>query len=308
MTWTQISEFKRNTDLSIEETIPGLDAISPTWFSLNVNGIVINEADFRYMNDAHKKGYKVWGLFSNSFKPGWTSEMLHDEVYRQKTIAQIAFFASLYDLDGVNIDYENMYLEDQDKFTQFIAELSSVLKEQNVTLSIAVTVPGGSDQWSKVYDRESLAKHVDYMILMAYDEFWASSPVSGPVASIPWVEKGIKESLELIPSEKLILGIPLYMRVWIESGGSVSSKAIGIRHLEGVLEDQEYEENYDEENFINYVSYRSDDKLHRIWIEDELSLEKRIALMNKYNLPGIGTWSREFVESETWEYINNTLD
>lgn len=308
MTWSQISQYKNNPNLSLDETVPGLDAISPTWFSLNINGIVINEADFRYMKSAHEKGYKVWGLFSNSFKPSWTSEMLNDDVYRRRSIAQIAFYSALYDLDGVNIDYENMYLDDQDKFTQFIAELSSVLKEQNVVLSIAVTVPGGSDQWSKVYDRKSLAKHVDFMMLMAYDEFWASSPISGPVASIPWVIKGIEESLELIPAEKLILGIPLYMRIWKESGNSVSSKAIGIKHLEEVLEDKDYVTEYDSDNMVNYISYREDGALKRIWVEDELSLEKRIMLSYKYKLSGIGTWSKEFVEYDTWEVINNLLN
>ena len=308
MTWSQISEYKNNPNLRPDEVIPGLDAISPTWFSLNINGIVINEADFRYMKDAKDKGYEVWGLFSNSFKPSWTSEMLNESVYRKKAIAQIAFYAALYDLDGVNIDYENMYLEDQDKFTQFMAELSEVLREQNVTLSIAVTIPGGSDQWSKVYDRVNIAKHVDYMMLMAYDEFWGSSPVSGPVASIPWVEKGIKDSLELIPKDKLILGMPLYMRVWKESGGTVNSSAFGIKHLESILSEVDYEKLYDEENFLNYISYRKDGVLHRIWVEDEASIQKRITLMYKYDLPGIGTWSKEFVEEETWDYINETLE
>ena len=308
MTWSQISAYKNNPDLSLDQTIPGLDAISPTWFRLNINGIMINEADFRYIKSAGDKGYEVWGLFSNDFKPSWTSEMLNDPVYRKKTIAQIAFFASLYDLDGVNIDFENMYLTDKDKFTQFMAELSPILDAQNVTLSIAVTIPGGSDQWSKVFDRENIAKHVDYMMLMAYDEFWGSSPTSGPVSSIPWVEKSLKETLELVPNEKLILGIPLYMRIWEETGGSVSSKAIGIKHLEEVLSDKDYEVSYDEDNFLNYISYREDGNLHRIWLEDESSLEKRMALKNKYNLPGIGTWSKEFVELETWEFLDDLLD
>lgn len=308
MTWSQIGNYNANPDLNLEETIEGLDAISPTWFSLNINGIIINEADMTYVETAHKKGYEVWALFDNSFKPSWTSDMLNDETYRHKAIAQIAFFASLYDLDGVNIDYENMYLEDQDKFTQFISELKAILSEQNVLLTLDVTVPGGSDQWSKVYDRLNLSKHVDYMMFMAYDEFWSSSPTSGPVSSIPWVEEGIQLMLDEVAHDKIILGIPLYMRVWIESGGSVTSKSFGIKHLEGILEDQDYEETYDDNNFINYISYRSDDKLHRIWIEDELSIEKRVALMNKYNLPGIGAWSKEFVESETWKYIYELID
>lgn len=308
MTWSQISGFKNTPNLLNDEVIPGLDAISPTWFSLNINGIIINEADFRYMRDAQNKGYEVWGLFDNSFKPSWTSDMLNDPVYRKKAIAQIAFYAALYDLDGVNIDFENMYLDDKDKFTQFMAELSPLMKSQNVTLSIAVTIPGGSDQWSKVFDRQNIAKHVDYMMLMAYDEFWASSPVSGPVSSIPWVEKSIQETLELVPNEKLILGIPLYMRVWIEKSTSVDSKAFGIKHLESILETVDYEKSYDEDNDLNYVSYKKEGIPHRIWIEDEASIKKRIALMNKYNLPGIGSWSKEFVEMETWQYINDILE
>lgn len=308
VTWDQLSQFKDNMDLSVRETLPGVDVVSPTWFSLNINGIVISEADFRYVSDAHEKGYKVWGLFSNSFKPNWTSEMLNDEIYMKKTIAQIAFFTALYDLDGVNIDYENMYLEDQDKFTQFLAELSSILREQNVVLSVDVTVPGGSDNWSKVFDRLNIAKHVDYVMLMAYDEYWASSDVSGPVASIPWTELGIRETLELVPNDKLILGMPMYMRVWIESGGTVNSKSLGIKSLEGILEDQEVERSYDDENLINYISYRSDGKLHRIWVEDALSIEKRVTLMHKYDLPGIGTWSMEFVENDTYELIKNLIE
>lgn len=308
MTWSQIGAYKNNPDLSLDETIPGLDAISPTWFRLNINGIVLNEADFRYVKASKDKGYEVWGLFSNDFKPSWTSEMLNDPVYRRRTIAQIAFFTALYDLDGVNIDFENMYLSDKDIFTQFMAELSPILNAQNVTFSIDVTIPGGSDQWSKVYDRKKLAKHVDYMMLMAYDEYWGSSPNSGPVSSIPWVDKYIKATLELVPKDKLILGMPLYMRVWKESGGSVSSKAIGIKHLEDLLSDKDYTKVYDDENLLNYISYREDGDLYRIWVEDESALHKRITLMNKYNLPGIGTWSKEFVEMETWEYINSLLE
>ncbi|MBN2796437.1 MAG: hypothetical protein JXR88_13580 [Clostridia bacterium] len=308
VTWNQISSFSANPNLTIEPDMDGVDVISPTWFSLNINGIIISEADFRYVKDAHEKGLEVWGLFSNSFKPDWTSDMLNEEVYRKKTIAQIAFFVSLYDLDGVNIDFENMYLKDQDAFTVFMADLYDVLLEQNVVLSVDMTVPGGSDQWSKVYDRLNIAKHVDYIMLMAYDEFWASSDISGPVASIPWVEKGIVETLALVPKDKLILGMPLYMRVWIESGGSVTSKSIGIKHLEGVLEDQDYELSYDEENQINYISYRSDGKLYRIWLEDETSIQRRIELVNEYKLPGIGTWSKEFVKEDTYSIIREFLE
>lgn len=83
------------------------------------------------MRQAHDSGYYVWGLFSNSFNPSWTSDMLNEDVYRKRAIAQIIFYAALYDLDGVNIDYENMFLDDKDAFTRFVAELSPLLKAKS---------------------------------------------------------------------------------------------------------------------------------------------------------------------------------
>jgi len=304
VTWQQIPSFKANPNLLGEEKLPSVNVLSPTWFRLNINGIILSEADFRYMNQAHDKGYQVWGLFSNDFNPAWTSTMLNDEVYRKRAIAQIVFYSALYDLDGVNIDYENMYLDDKDAFTAFVAELSPLMKKQNVVLSIDVTVPGGSDQYSKVLDRYNLGKHVDYMMLMAYDEHWGSSPVSGPVASIPWVKKGLEGTLEEVPNDKVILGIPLYMRIWIESNGNVSSKAVGIKHLEGILEDKDFKKSYDSANQVNYITYEEDGVVYKIWVEDLYSIEKRLDLMTTYDLPGIASWSKFFADDEVWSFID----
>ncbi len=87
----------------------------------------------------------------------------------------------------------------------------------------------GSDQWSKFLDREAISKYVDYVMLMAYDEHWASSPTSGSVASIGWVERGVSESLKLIPKEKLILGVPFYTRIWTEKYLMVKRKLVQNR-------------------------------------------------------------------------------
>ncbi len=305
ISWHQITKYKASKYADKKE---GVDIISPTWFSLNINGIIINEGDYSYVKDAKMKGYEVHPIFSNSFKPSWTNEMLRSPIYKKRFIAQMAFYSSLYDLDGINIDFENMYLKDKDYLTQFVAEAYPVLKEQNILVTMDVTIPEGSDRWSKVFDRKALSNHVDYMILMAYDEFWGSSKTAGPVSSIPWVEENIKKTLELVPSDKLLLGIPLYMRVWKMSKWKVSSKAIGIKHLEGVLKNKDYQEEYDEENHLNIIRYKKNNFNYKIWLEDEDSIEKRLELKRKYNLKGIGTWSFEFADDKTWEIIEEKLD
>ena len=107
---------------------------------------------------------------------------------------------------GINIDFENMYKDDSELLSLFIAELTSAFHRENILVSMDVTFAGGSDTWSKCYNRKVLSQWVDYIIVMAYDEHWGSSPVSGSVASLNWVEENLQKLLTEVDSEKIILG------------------------------------------------------------------------------------------------------
>lgn len=311
ITWEYV--YEKTPDISDEDKIQGLDVVIPTWFSLAEEGIIINKADFSYVENAHEKGYKVWGLVDNAFNPALTSELVNDDDMKEKFIGQIAFYASLYNLDGINIDFENIYYEDKDALVKFVEELTYILKKQNLTVSIDVTVPSGSERWSKVYDREKLAKIVDYVALMAYDEHWSTSPVSGSVASIGWVERGIKRSLEYIPEDKLLLGIPFYTRVWketIDENGklTVSSKAIPIKNVEEIIEKYDAEVTWNEETGQYFATYKQDEAVYKVWIEDTQSIKLKIELAKKYGLSGIASWRKGYEYDEVWEVISTIVD
>ncbi len=306
LAWHQVYDYKFYTGQMKYGPEEGLDIISPTFFSLNVDGIVLNIADQTYVNAAHEKGLKVWALFSNSFDPDWTHEMLASKALRKKVIGQIAAYSALYNLDGINIDFENVYMKDKDSFAEFVAELSEIMHQQNMIVSVDVTVPWGSERYSLFADREALSKSVDFVMLMAYDEHWASIQTPGSVASRDWVEKGIVESLELIPRDKLILGIPFYSRVWSQiGGGKVSSKALGFEGQRNWLKRTGAETIYDEATGQNYAEALVDGVRERIWFEDVLSLKMRLELAKKYSLPGIAGWSMLFTTEDVWSQIQS---
>jgi len=311
ITWEYV--YEKTPDISSEEKIDGLDVLSPTWFSLGEDGIIINKGDLSYVNEAHVKGYKVWGLVDNSFDPDLTSELINNDNLKKKFISQLLLYSSLYNLDGINIDFENIYYKDKDKFAQFVEELTFMLRKQNLVVSIDITVPGGSKNWSLVYDRERISKVVDYIALMAYDEHWATSPVSGSVASIGWVEKGITRSLENIPKEKLLLGIPFYTRVWKETKDAdgnivVSSKAVPIKNIEEILIENNAKVIWDEKSGQNFAIYEKEDSNYKIWIEDEESIKLKIKLAEKYDLKGIAAWRKGYEDIEVWEVIKTFKD
>ncbi|GIO37562.1 hypothetical protein J41TS12_24230 [Paenibacillus antibioticophila] len=295
--------------------LPGVNVVSPTWFSLiDGEGNVKSKADPAYVKWAHNQGMQVWGLFSNSFEPDLTTEALSSFDKRMTTILQMLHYAELYDLDGINIDYENVYTKDGPNLTQFMRELRPLASEYGLVVSIDVTPKSTSEMWSAFLDRRALAPVVDYLILMAYDEHWAASPVSGSVASLPWVEASVNRILQEdgVDPDQMILGIPLYTRVWsetkVDGKTKVKSKAIGMKKAKEIIETYKLTPEFSADTGQNYVEYKEGDVLNRIWLEDAVSLQSRVDLAKSLGLAGVATWTRSFASAEAWDVLKQIIE
>ncbi len=295
-----------------DEAIGALQVFSPTWFELkNEEGELENKGQFRYVYTMKEKGYQLWGLVTNAFDPDLTERFMQNEEGRKRFINQLLVYAALYELDGINIDFENMHYRNQDLFTDFVRELSEALRANHLTVSIDVTIPGGSLNWSQVYDRKAIEPHVDYFAIMTYDEHWGSSPIAGSVASIGWVERGITATLEEVPPEKVLLGLPLYTRLWEETsqadgGVSVTSKAMGMQFIRRTLEENGVTKDqwqWLEDTGQYYAEYETEGKRYRVWLEDERSLALKSLLIKKYGLAGFAAWRKDFEIPEVWETL-----
>ncbi|WP_240339619.1 glycosyl hydrolase family 18 protein, partial [Halobacillus ihumii] len=139
------------------------------------------------------------------------------------------------------------------------------------------------------------------------EDHWATSPQAGSVASLQWVEQNLQELLEVVPKDHLLLGIPLYSRLWEENNGEVSSTALTMEEAERWVEDKGLTPELDESTGQEYVQKTIDGTTYKMWLENEISLKKRINLMEKYQLAGIASWSISFADREAWEFINEQL-
>ncbi|WP_017753928.1 glycosyl hydrolase family 18 protein [Calidifontibacillus oryziterrae] len=314
LTWEAV--YSKNPNTATISDMPGLNVVSPTWFSLkNSEGDVSNLASLDYVKWAKSRGYHVWALFANGFSdPKQTHEALKDFTTRQKIIRQLLHYATIYELDGINIDFENVNLADQNLVTQFVKELTAYLHQAGLVVSMDITFISSSENWSMFYDREKLANTVDYLMVMAYDEHWGSSPVAGSVASLPWVENNLKKLLEVVPNERLILGVPTYTRIWKEQktpGGNieVSSKAYSMDGVNQWIQERGLEIQYDEKSGQDYVEYfnEKEQATYKVWLENEKSLKKRTQLVHKYGLAGVASWNRSFTNDSAWSVIDDSL-
>ncbi|AZN43189.1 glycosyl hydrolase family 18 protein [Paenibacillus albus] len=313
LTWEAI--YQKAPDTSKIGDLTGVNVVSPTWFELlDAEGNIKSKADKQYVAWAHKQGMQVWAVFSNSFEPDRTTAALGSANTRLQMIRQLSAYAELYQLQGINLDFENVNTSDKANLVQFVRELTPLMHEQGVVVSIDVSPKSNSEMWSLFLDRAALGKAVDYMMVMAYDEHWASSPISGSVASLPWTEQSVKTILEEdgVPANKLVLGMPLYARLWTEkkddSGKTkVTSKALSMDTVNGIIAERKLTPTFDADSGQHYVEYKEDGALQRIWIEDGLSMKSRTALAKKYGLAGVATWQRQFSSDDIWGIINQSL-
>ena len=305
---------RRTADTADIGYMPSLNVVSPTWFHLrDSEGNLRNIADPGYVDWAKERGYEVWGLVTNDFDPEMTAEFLSSSAARKNMIDQLLIFANLYDLDGINLDFENFHSDYRDLYTQFARELAPLCKEAGLVLSVDVTFISTSTYWSLCYDRRALGEIVDYMMVMAYDEHWGSSPVAGSVSSLPWVERNLQRVLQEVPAEKVVLGVPFYTRRWKieypEDGGEkVSSSAYGMQTIEDILSEKDVTREWDEDALQNKVTYREDFTTYMVWMEDEDSMRRRIDIVNRYKLAGVAAWRRGFEKPEIWDVIRDELE
>ena len=296
-------------------SIEGINVVSPAFYHLNTDGELeenVGEEGQAYIDWAHSNGYKVWAMVQNagSGMMNVTSEIMNHYDNRQKLIEAIIDECMKYDLDGINIDFENMKKEDVDLFSRFIIELEPRLREIGVVLSVDVTAPDGSDTWSLCFDRHVLGDVADYLIFMAYDQYGASSDKAGTTAGYDWVELNLKKFLETyeVESDKLILAIPLYARLWtLDSNGDIEGQtAIPMNEIDESIP-SDAERKWDDDVKQNYVEYVDGNLTKKIWIEDIDSLKEKVSLINKYKLGGVASWELGMETDDVWSMIKQEL-
>lgn len=315
LVWEYFSKYAKAPQRT--EKIDGVNVVAPTFFSLadsEKGAIVANvgQAGQNYINWAHSNGYRVWPWVANEATnkadKDLTSEILNDYKLREKLINSIVSAVEMYNLDGINLDFENMYESDKDAYSRLVIELAPRLKELGKVLSVDVTAPDGSPDWSLCFNRNVIGDVADYVIFMAYDQHNQSSTEAGTVAGCDWVEANINKFLgqEGVKPEKIILAMPFYTRVWNVTDGGLSSSAVDMKS-QSTLIPGDAKITWDDSLKQNLAEYEKNGRTYKVWMEDAKSLKCKLDLVKKYSLAGGAFWRKDQETSDVWKVINENL-
>jgi spore germination protein YaaH len=304
----------------VKDTKESINEISPCYFEIKNDGSlkITASIDQKFINEMHDKGIKVVPFISNHWDRSLGRLALSK---RNKLADQIIDAINYYNLDGINVDLENLTEEDRDNYTDFVRLLrSKISKDKTLAVAVAGNPRGFTTGWHGSYDYRALGEYSDYIMIMAYDEHY-SGGVAGSVAGIKFVEDSIKYALKWVPGEKVVLGIPFFGRIW-KDGGGMKGQGASLNDIQNLLWGYLSQVTFDyatlspkatvtikASDIKPYIfGNRLDAGTYTIWYENEDSIKHKLRLVEKYGLKGTGSWSLGQEVSNTWNYYNLWLN
>ncbi|MGH9613711.1 MAG: glycosyl hydrolase family 18 protein [Bryobacteraceae bacterium] len=298
-----------------------IDIIVPTWYSVNADGLVWGGPDPLVLETARAHHVEVMPIVSNpGFNQADFHRLLADETAQFKMIPELIGECKKYGYSGFQFDFEHVSWTDRDGLSSLVIRAADIFHRNGFKLSIA-TVPnvpgypgaGGFarwiyENWRGAYDLQKIGAAVDFLCLMTYDEHTSYTP-PGPVAGYPWTVENLQYALQVVPKEKLSLGIPLYGRHWFASAPGKDDKptvsAASISAPDAVQLAKTYHAaiEWDSTARAAWFYFYRDETREWVFFTDERSFRERLDLVRQNTLQGFCSWVLGEEDPAIWNLL-----
>src|SRR5216683_2219842 len=250
----------------------------------------------RWMKSANVE-VPIMGLLDNYDGQVWRikemAAMLGNKTARRNLVRDVVDFTVGAREAGVVVDFEEVPDATQPHFLEFAAELGPAL--HSVGLKLMIALPARDD----AYDYKFFGKECDAIVLMNYDQHWLTSP-PGPVAAQDWFVENLRQVLQDVPAQKLVVGIANYAYDWSEAPRKAAEPAKEMSLQEALLHAYESESDieFDATSLNPHYSYSDDhNHTHQVWMLDAVTAYNQLRASERLGVQGTALW--RLVSSDT---------
>ncbi len=298
---------------SLQAHADAITVIAPQCFILDSMGALHGQLPPKLLYAALGAGLPLMPLVTNAgFDRSLAHTLLHSAQAQQRAVTSLAKSAEREHYVGWQLDFEGIDPEDKFAYSRFVARVAARLHRDHRLLSVAV-VPRFSDvfpdssapgfhtgEWGAAFDFRALGRVADFLVLMAYDQHTPLTP-PGPVAGYDWVNAAVEYASSRVSAAKLLLGIPLYGREWIETSQGVTGHSIAFKDLKDYLGDPACDRYWDALFRTSRFQLRDGDALRTAWFDDARSLREKLKLVESRHLRGYAAWRLGVEDPAFWQ-------
>lgn len=283
------------------------------WFAVNSDGLI--------MSGGHPSGYakpdgweavmmrlasfgaKRTAMFFADNRDGVLSSLLADEGTRERLAVNISLASVGF--DGIALDFEGLGAgedtreKDAANFTSFVESM----KRHSADRSVSLVLPPLNSVY-KGYDHRELGRVSDTIILMAY----GYEDPTDPSPTAPWdrVDEAIRLETEIVPKDKVILGIPAYGTVYKEVAQAISLEARPAARERVGPDDAAAA--WSPPHVSEVVEWQDADGRHLAYLESNRTLQARISLAARHGLRGVAIWRLGLLQTDWWDAVLTVTD
>jgi cellulose synthase/poly-beta-1,6-N-acetylglucosamine synthase-like glycosyltransferase/spore germination protein YaaH/peptidoglycan/xylan/chitin deacetylase (PgdA/CDA1 family) len=248
----------------------------------------------------------MMGLLNNYDGQVWRvkemAELLANPAARSRLISDVTQYAVMAKQAGIVVDFEEVPDASQENFQKFIGQFAPAMHA--VGLKLMIALPARDDS----YDYEFFGKETDAIILMNYDQHWLTSP-PGPIAAQDWFVENLRQVLEVVPAQKIVVGIANYSYDWTETSKKEKPHAEEFSIQEALLHayESESEVEFDAASLNPHYSYSDElNHTHQVWMLDAVTAYNELRASERLGVQGTALWRLGSSDSSLWPVWDTT--
>jgi cellulose synthase/poly-beta-1,6-N-acetylglucosamine synthase-like glycosyltransferase/spore germination protein YaaH/peptidoglycan/xylan/chitin deacetylase (PgdA/CDA1 family) len=296
---------------AFREQYDKVDVLVPEWLMPGEAGdgsltIKDEEENARALKDFIKHeqiDVKIMPMLINFNGQVWQSELLArilaSPAARRKMIENVTHYLKQNNYLGVNIDFEDVPATSQEDLRTFMGELGDACHAQKLLVSQDLPAADAN------FDYRYYAGVDDFVVLMNYDQHWETSP-PGPVASQDWFMGNIRDRLEQIPRNKLVIALANYGYDWTDLGRKrYEATAISFQEAMRTASESDASPEMDPDSLNpTFEYYDEHSRIHKVWFLDGVTAYNQIAETKKYSPRGYALWRLGMEDPSIWQVLN----
>lgn len=289
---------------SLQKSSKTLISVSPVWYKIDSDGNLAeipHKLEAQISALAQQANIKLIPAITNDFDPKRVSKVINNSDAFQIFAEDLANLATSKNYQGFDIDWEEISPKDQQAFNLFIQKLSEFLHTYSLSLTVSVHPQTGQSSDREVarsYNLAELSKNADAVKIMAYD-FHNQNSNPGAITPLNELSKVLKYTISIIPTEKIILGLPTYGYDW-EIGSGKAAQAVTFTEAIERINKNNGQTARDQKSYSLIGSYSIDNRKHMIWFEDIQTISKMIETARETGIYQFSFWRIGAEDPDLW--------
>lgn len=291
---------------SLQKNIGKLNMVVPEWFFIDPKtDRLMPNIDMESLKLMKKNHVKIIPIINNvnrekgagEFDGAMIHRILSSPVKKKRLINDIVKTLKQYEMQGINIDFEDFIEKTDAPIVAFQKELYEKLHPLKYIVTQDI-MPNNED-----FNLKELTKYNDFFFLMAYDEHFGTS-VPGAISSQKWIEKVLDEASKEISPSKIILCFAGYGYDW-----SKNMEAKNLTYQQALSNAKQFNSviDFNNDTYNNNYTYTDNNVKHEVYFTDAATNFNTIRFADEYGTAGTALWRLGSEDDRLWSFYNRSL-